>query len=234
ADEHFPSWSSVGLRNELRSATHSSDTEPYDWYTWYQHMTAAADAVHSATSKPLIFFSGLNFDTYIQAIPLNQTLKGTAGTSTEGKTAHFDPSAFPYHDKIVLEVHRYDHGQSQEDCSSWVPGLYSQGFQALNASDPDTKYVFPVLMTEWGFAQDGKYYKQTTYNKCMIEFVKKYKIGWLQWVLAGSYYIKTTDSSTAVIDSDEGWGLLNHDWSGTRSQVTVDNSITKMIEAGSS
>lgn len=26
-------------------------------------------------------------------------------------------------------------------------------------------------------------------------------------------------------------GLLNHDWTGTRSQVTVDNSLLKMIDA---
>ncbi|KAI5307126.1 tRNA-dihydrouridine synthase 3 [Ascosphaera pollenicola] len=232
ADENFPSWASVGLRNELRSVSNPSNAEPYDWYTWYQHMTAAANAVHSASTKPLLFFSGLNFDTYIQAIPLNQALKGTDGTSTEGKTAHFDPNSFDFKDKIVLELHKYDGDKTQQDCKTWDNSLYSQGFQAVNPNDPDTKYTFPVVLTEFGFAQDGHYYKSTTYSKCLIDFVGKYKVGWLQWDLCGSYYTKWTGGNSYVQDSDEAWGLLNHDWSGTRSQVTFDNSLKKMIEAG--
>lgn len=195
-------------------------------------MTTAANTVHSASKKPLIFFSGLNFDTYIQPIPLNETLNGTKGTSTEGKTAHFDPDSFSFKDKIVLELHKYDNGQTQQDCKTWDSSLYSQGFQAVNSDDSDAKYHFPVVLTEFGFAQDGEYYKKTTYNKCLIDFVGKYKVGWLQWDLCGSYYTKWTGGDNYVHDSDEGWGLLNHDWSGTRSQITVDNSLTKMIEAG--
>ncbi|KAI5299156.1 hypothetical protein KEM55_002506 [Ascosphaera atra] len=231
ADENFPSWASVGLRNELRNVSDPSSAEPYDWYTWYQRMTTAANAVQSQSTKPLLFFSGLNFDTFIQPIPLNQTLNGTAGTSTEGKTAVFDPNSFDFKDKIVLELHKYDSGKSTQDCSTWGDSLYSQGFQALNASDPKTKHTFPVVLSEFGFAQDGAYWYESTYNQCLIDFARKHKIGWLQWVLSGSYYTHWQGGDSYTQDADESWGLLNHDWSAYRSNVTVENSIKKMVQA---
>ena len=38
------------------------------------------------------------------------------------------------------------------------------------------------------------------------------------WVLAGSYYIRS-----GVQDSDETWGLFNHDWSAWRNESAVEN-----------
>ena len=60
--------------------------------------------------------------------------------------------------------------------------------------------------------------------------VGKYKVSHMHWDIAGSYYIQTRNgkSPQAV---DEPWGLLNYDWSKVRSPVTVENSLTKMIDA---
>jgi hypothetical protein len=88
----------MGLRNELRAA---KVAEPVDWYTWYVHMTAAADAVHEADPDALLFFSGLSYDTYIDPIPLGKTLNGTAGKSTANKTAKFVPDKFAWKDSQV-------------------------------------------------------------------------------------------------------------------------------------
>ncbi|KAH9204480.1 hypothetical protein DL95DRAFT_398475 [Leptodontidium sp. 2 PMI_412] len=95
------------------------------------------------------------------------------------------------------------------------------------------KLHLPMLLSEWGFIQNGTYWNQTTYNKCLIEFMGKYKpSGWMQWELAGSFYRKTSYATgVQVQDLDEAWGLLDHEWKGTRSVVTVENSLTKMIEA---
>ena len=60
--------------------------------------------------------------------------------------------------------------------------------------------------------------------------VKKWKVGWLQWDLAGSYLIRTRNG-VGVQDDDEAWGLLNHNWTATRAPVTVENSLEKMVEA---
>ena len=217
-------------------------------------MTAAADAVHTGAPDALIFFSGLNYDTDISNIPLGKELTGTDGTSTEGKSATFVPSDFPYENKIALELHKYDFEETQAACSDFISGFYNGGFQALDPDNEETVYLFPVAITEWGFIQDGEYYDSTTYNECMIQFVETYKAGWFQWDVAGSYYIQTKDGAT-IQDAEEAWGmfyiptfsifcdyglltfyslmigLLNHDWSDTRSQVTVDNSLSKMIDA---
>jgi endoglucanase len=171
AKENWPTFASVGLRNELRKATTS---EPVDWYTWYVHMTAAADAVHEAAPDVLIFFSGLSYDTLIDPIPLGKTLNGTAGTATANKTAKFVPSDFVWGDKIVLELHKYDFEATQNPCPTFKSDWYKQGFQAVNASDPATEYLFPVAITEWGFIQNGTYWNQTTYNKCLIEMVEDF------------------------------------------------------------
>ncbi|KAF2243898.1 glycoside hydrolase family 5 protein [Trematosphaeria pertusa] len=230
AKENWPTFASAGLRNELRNA---ASAEPVDWYTWYVHMTAAADAVHEAAPDALLFFSGLSYDTYIDPIPLGKTLNGTAGTSTANKSAKFVPSNFPWNDKIVLEIHKYDFEATQDPCPTFKSKWYKQGFQAVNASDPQTEYTFPMVITEWGFIQNGTYWNQTTYNRCLIEMVEDYQVGWMQWELSGSFYLQTRLGRTpATIQGlEEFWGLLNYNWNDVRSPVTVENSLDKLIQA---
>ena len=230
AKENWPTFASVGLRNELRAATQA---EPVDWYTWYVHMTAAANAVHKVAPDALLFFSGLSFDTFIDPIPLGKTLNGTAGTSTADKTALFLPSDFPWADKIVLEIHKYDFEATQNPCPVFKADWYQKGFQAVNASDPATKYTFPMVISEWGFIQNGTYWNQTTYNKCLIEMVEDYQVGWMQWDISGSFYLQTRPNRVpeTIQGLEESWGLLNYTWDGVRDPITVANSLDKMVAA---
>ena len=72
---NWPTFSSVGLRNELRpSLTLASTLQPYTWSTWKQYMTAAASAVHAANPDVLIFFSGLDSDFNIEPAVGGSTL----------------------------------------------------------------------------------------------------------------------------------------------------------------
>ncbi|KAF4547575.1 Hypothetical protein D9617_39g039100 [Elsinoe fawcettii] len=199
AAENWPTFVGAGLRNELRDT--NGTALPIDWYTWYEKMTAAANAVHKSAPDALIFFSGLDFDTWIDPIPLGQTLNGTIGTSTEGKTALFDPANFDYRNKIVLEIHKYDNEETQDTCPVFIEKWYEKGFQCLNEADERTKFLFPMILSEWGFLQDGAYWNETTYNRCTIEMVQKYKFGWMQWALPGSYYIRQ-----GIQNYDETWG----------------------------
>ncbi|KAF2706230.1 glycoside hydrolase family 5 protein [Pleomassaria siparia CBS 279.74] len=231
AKHNWPTFASVGLRNELRNA---ATAEPVDWYTWYTHMTSAANAVHEADPDALIFFSGLSFDTYIDPIPLGKTLNGTAGKATANKTAKFIPDDFAWKNKIVLEIHKYDFEATQDNCDAFTSKWYEKGFQAVDASNPATKYLFPMVISEWGFIQNGVYFNQTTYNKCLIEMVDKWQVGWQQWELSGSFYLQTRPGRVpqeTIQDLDEAWGLLNHNWTAVRSPVTVENSLAKMIAA---
>lgn len=220
----------MGLRNELRAA---KVAEPVDWYTWYIHMTAAADAVHEADANALIFFSGLSYDTYIDPIPLGKTLNGTTGTSTANKTAKFVPENFAWKDKIVLEIHKYDFEATQDDCATFKRKWYQKGFQAVNPEDPVTKYTFPMVISEWGFIHNGTYWNQTTYARCLVEMVKEYQVSWQHWELSGSFYLQTRPNRTpnTLVGADEAWGLLNYDWTAIRSPITLENSLYKMIEA---
>jgi endoglucanase len=196
-------------------------------------MTAAADAVHKAAPEALIFFSGLSYNTYIDPIPLGKTLNGTRNTPTANKSAKFVPSKFAYSNKIVLEIHKYDFEATHNPCPAFKKSWYNQGFQAVNPSDNATKYLMPMVISEFGFIQNGTYWNQTTYNKCLIEMVKDWKVGWMQWELSGSFYLQTRPGRTpkTIQGLDEAWGLLNYDWSAVRSPVTVENSLKKLIAA---
>ncbi|KAF2270001.1 glycoside hydrolase [Lojkania enalia] len=228
--KNWPTFASAGLRNELRNA---NNAEPVDWYTWYVHMTSAANAVHEADPDALIFFSGLSYDTYIDPIPLGKMLNGTDETATEGKSVIFIPNNFPYKDKIVLEIHKYDFEATQDDCPTFKSKWYEKGFQALDASNPATKYLFPMVLSEWGFIHNGTYWSQTTYNKCLIEMVEDWQFSWQHWELSGSFYLQTRPNRTpnTIQGLEEFWGLLNYDWSTVRSPVTIENSLSKMITA---
>lgn len=196
-------------------------------------MTAAADAVHAVAPEALITFSGLNYDVTLSPVIQGQLLNGTTGTSTAGKSALFTPSSYPYANKLVFELHKYDFENTQASCSAFGASLYNNGYKTLNESDTSAKLHYPMLLSEWGFIQNGTYWNQTTYNKCLIEFMGKYKpSGWMQWELAGSFYRKTSYATgVQVQDLDEAWGLLDHEWKETRSPVTVENSLQKMIDA---
>ncbi|KAB8338929.1 hypothetical protein FH972_021869 [Carpinus fangiana] len=222
ASANWPTFASVGLRNEVRNAI--LEGEPYDWYTWYIHMTAAAAAVHDVAPDALIFFGGLSSSTDDSPLPQGWPLLGTPLTSTGGKVAYFNPDVLPYQKKIVLEIHKYDSFVIPYNgpCSLWKWDFYGKGFAAL---DGDAKYTLPIVLSEYGFAQDGEYYKKK-YNHCMIEFMQEHKFGFMQWALQGSYYLRQ-----GTIDSDESWGLLDHSWTGTRSVATVQNSLNLMLAA---
>ena len=231
AKKNWPTYSSIGLRNELRSATNA---EPVDWYTWYVHMTEAADAVYKADPDGLIFFSGLSYDTYIDPIPLGKTLNGTDGRPSTNKTAVFKPEDFAFKDKIVLEIHKYDFEATQDDCETFKSNWYKKGFQSVNPDDPSTKYLFPMVISEWGFIQNGTYWNQTTYAKCLIEMVDQYKVSWMHWELSGSFYLQTRPGrqpQETIQGLEEFWGLLDYNWSNIRSQITLENSLYKMIGA---
>lgn len=225
ASIHWPSFASVGLRNELRSPLFNS-AEPYDWYTWFVHMNDTATAINQASPDTLLFFGGRESDTAMGLIPRGQPLGGSLLTPTQGKVAHFIPDDFVYKDKIVLEVHKYDLFSYKGPCFLFEWDLrYNGGFQGIDATDPTTKYVFPMVLTEFGFSQDGTAYLDP-YAQCLTDFVSKERIGFMHWDLAGSYYLRQGRK-----DPDEGFGLLTHDWSRIRSPVTVENTIAKMVAA---
>ncbi|KAK8848918.1 glycoside hydrolase family 5 protein [Apiospora arundinis] len=217
----WPNLMSMALRNELRGPFLSGGRpESYNWDTWYKRMREGADAVHGTNSNVLIFLSGLNSDKDLgPVVQQDETLSG--GSSK------FSRSDFKGYgdDKLVLELHYYDilRGSPPRDCAQVNGELDDAGFAALgNASSTNR---FPVLMTEFGFAQDPTTWNMTI-HRCTEQFLANRQAGWTIWALGGSYY---TREGTA--DYDEPWGLLNHDWSDWRSPEHVRNGLLPLVKA---
>ncbi|KAH6664691.1 putative endoglucanase E1 [Halenospora varia] len=195
---------SIGLRNEPRDTSNNAAVSAtYNWETWYTHMTSAASVVHSANSDVLIFFSGLNYDTTLAPITLGSDL---------GSGSKFIASSFPYANKIVLELHNYQ--TTATSCSSITSGLYNGGYNAMDTSNTAVKNILPVVMTEWG------------HDETNSEYAGVYATwGWMVWALGGSYYIRE-----GTQDSDETWGLYNHNWTAWRSEPAIA-AIKSMVTA---
>ena len=211
------SWTaltSLSLRNEPRRPDNNATlAETYNWQYWYEYVKEGAAAVSTANPDPLVILSGLDFDTFLTPV-----VRGTALTPG---TATFSRGDFAA-DKVVLELHTY--ANSVANCASLESSLYNNGFEALNTTNATVNH-FPVLLTEWGFAQDGETYLKP-YTQCLAEYLPAQKAGWMIWVVAGSYYIRS-----GTQDYEETWGLLSHDWSDWRDPAFVNSTLAPMVEA---
>lgn len=159
-------------------------------------MRLGAETVNAANSKILIFMGGINSDTTLYPIP-------TGSDFASG--INFDLNAFSYKDKLVLELHNYDTAATPTiACFLLHAALYADGFNALDTSNPTIKNVMPVVMTEFGYAQDVKDVNGV-YASCLRSYLPGQKAGWMVWTIGGSYYIRS-----GVQDSDETYGEPFH------------------------
>jgi len=154
-------------------------------------MVLAANIVNTANPDILIFFSGINSDTTLAPIPTGSDL---------GSGVKFNKTSFTYADKLVLELHNYEFDSSATSCDQLELSLYKAGFNALNPDDPTVVNVMPIVMTEFGYAQDASDV-DSIYATCLKSYLPSQQAGWIVWVLAGSYYIRS-----GIQDYDETWG----------------------------
>lgn len=152
-------------------------------------MVPASQAVNDANQDALIFFGGINSDTYLLPIPLGNDLGGVS----------FDKSSFSYADKMVLELHKYDN--SEPTCEVMTTYLDAAGFDAMDADNPLIKNIMPVVLSEFGYTQNMNA-SQSTYATCIRNYVTNRHAGWMVWVLAGSYYVRE-----GIQDYDESYGM---------------------------
>ncbi|KAL8658761.1 MAG: hypothetical protein Q9226_000786 [Calogaya cf. arnoldii] len=210
----WKNFKSIGLRNELRASS-SPATLPINWDTWQGNMTAGAEAVYEANKDLLIFFSGMGYDSRLKQIFSDSLYRDI----------DFDTSKFAYKDKIVLEVHDYDFGET--DCTNKMKKLTDEAFGALEISK-DVKKAFPLVMSEWGFGQSLDQYQQGL-PACLRYFLPEMQVGWMTWVLTGSYYIREGEH-----DYDETWGLLDHEGKNWRCPECINDprgGLRTMIQA---
>ncbi|KAL4960516.1 cellulase family protein [Aspergillus stella-maris] len=210
---NWPAFASIGLRNELREPEVENEEYPYDFETWYEHMIDAADTVNAANPEILIFLSGLNFDVDLSPIPTGEDL---------GSGTVFDLDDFDYADKLVLELHNYNTGAT--NCDDITGSLWNGGFNAHDTNDTSIVNVMPVVLTEFGFAQDDTTW-EGVYASCIREWIPEQQAGWMVWTISGSYYVRE-----GVQDSDDTWGILDHTWSEWRNEEAVEVGLRAMVE----
>jgi hypothetical protein len=190
---NWATFSSVGLRNELRpSITGAPGLKPYTWSTWKQYMTAAASAVHAANPDVLIFFSGLESDFNIEP--------AVGGSTALDPGFNFSVASYEWSNKLVFEMHEYDEKISGV-CSIYKAILLMFGADATTKSGTGSNRA-PLVISEWGHDEtDASGAYNGAYSTCLISFMESRQLGWMLWVLAGSYYIRE-----GVQDVDESYG----------------------------
>lgn len=236
---HASRWrgfTSMSLRNEPRDAPANLVAHrTYNWSTWYDHMIRAAQAVHTANPDTLIYIAGLDYDTTLEPVTTGANLHGPK-SKKEPKT--FDLARFEFADKIVFELHTYR--LDVDGSSGFERDLIKAGYNAMVPSisareqkgggggsgghdEPRVRNVAPVVMTEFGFPQDGQCHR-SIYAQTLKQFLTRIRGGWTYWVLAGTYYERE-----GKLQYDEGWGLLNEDWSSWRSEKAIEEYFRPMV-----
>lgn len=208
---------SMSLRNELRPMLDNLvvNTEYYNWGTWYTNILLGADAIAAANPDVLTFISGLLSDTY-----LSPALNGSWLLPSVKTFSKYD---FAAPNKLVWELHNYDLVTAEAvNCNELKDILYKAGFSTLTANSNHT--TLPLVMTEWGFAQDATTW-EGVYATCLREYLPQQDVGWMIWVVAGSYYIQE-----GTHDMDESYGMLNHNWTDWRSSVFVEQALIPMVK----
>ncbi|KAK3315663.1 glycoside hydrolase family 5 protein [Apodospora peruviana] len=212
--KRWPALTSMSLRNELRQPLTNTTLyrESYNWQTWYKYTLLGAKAINTLHPDLLIFLSGIDSDTNLTAVVEQTALPGTHKFSVNDFNL-----AKP--NKLLLELHTYI---TPRDCPSFKETLSKAGFGVLAG---DSGLEIPLMMTEFGWTQDATTWDSTVYAKCLREFLPEQKVGWMIWVLAGSYYIREGKQ-----DYDEGWGLVTKDWKAWRSPEFIEGGLKPMVK----
>jgi endoglucanase len=232
--KNHPNVVSMSLRNELRESWNVTNLY-YNWDTLVGNMSAGADAIHEANPDILITWSGMQYDEDLSALTTKKNIltapcyKCTAIRDAKRRDpVYFDLDSHPWADKIVWELHLYPQSDDIDTgtCEIVEAGLYRNGFNALGIDPPSgcnitgdcppAQRLTPVILSEFGHAQDATLYNDTLQN-CLQAYTKKHGVSWMMWSLAGSYRLRSGVQGLA-----DTWGLTNFEWDGWNSPETIE------------
>ncbi|KAF2250666.1 glycoside hydrolase family 5 protein [Trematosphaeria pertusa] len=200
-----PAVAGIGLRNEIREVP---VVQPRD--AWYTYIALGAQTVHAANPDLLIVMGG--------------TLSSTDASFL--RTRPLDRAPFGA-DKVVWEWHHYTFSPnwiaSFKSCSIWssVTVGGTTGFLLQQGK----AYTGPLWLSEFGFGMTGGPPERSgigsqedyDYLTCLVKYMAGNDGDWALWALQGNYYVRD-----GVVDRDEGWGLLNGDWTAWRNPAVKD------------
>ncbi|KAI0004801.1 glycoside hydrolase family 5 protein [Xylariaceae sp. FL0662B] len=238
-----PNIVSMSLRNELRESWNRTDLV-YNWQTMIGNMSAGSDAIHAANPDLLITWSGMQYDEDLSALMTKKNIltapcyKCTAVVDAYRRDpVYFDLDAHAWADKIVWELHLYATSEDVDTgtCAIIEAALYRNGFNALGidpppagcdltADCPPAQRRTPVVLSEFGNAQDASLYDSTLQN-CLRAYTLEHGVSWMMWSLAGSYRVRQ-----GVQGFEDTWGLTNADWSGWRDPEAIERYWKPWVE----
>jgi hypothetical protein len=192
----------LSLRNEPREFLLQGLNSRDDWY---RYMKAGGDIVHATHPDVLVLVGGSQSSTDLLHIrDQNRMLDTTASGG--------------WRDKLVWEMHAYSFTVTFPDAFQNCDIVKAQyGLFDGFVLEQGKAYTAPMILSEFGGGmqggdREGLGEKDDRYLKCLVSYMQGNDADWAVWALQGSYYVRDK-----VVDSDESWGLMNHDWSGWRN-----------------
>lgn len=233
-----PNVVSMALRNELRRPINESaptQTSGYNWVNLVGNNTAATDAIYQINPDILVSWSGMQFDQDLSALTSGLNLNiapcykcDAIRDAYRREPMIFNLADYPWADKVIYELHLYSMSEDQDtgDCPIIEAQLYRNGFNALGLDAPAACTLTggcvpavretPVLMTEFGHAQDATLLNDTLQG-CIRNWTTQNDISWAVWSLAGSYRIRS--GGQGVSDT---WALGNYEWNGWNFEEGIE------------
>ena len=198
-----PGVIAMSLRNEIRELLLQGANGRADWYNF---MTQGAERVHGANPDLLIIMGGTQSATDLTHIRINHTIDWSA-----------------WQGKHVWEFHAYSFtvtfalAKGSCDALKDAYGLFD-GFVLVQDQD----YTAPLILSEFGFGMtggpnSGLSDEDNTYFQCLRDYVTGNDGEWALWAVQGSYYVRQ-----GSVGADEGWGLLDTEWSALRNPNVTD------------
>lgn len=194
-----PGVVAMSLRNEIRAFLLQDLNGRADWYKFIKQ---GGDIVHANNDKVLVVVGGAQSSTDLIHLRDGNRMLDTSGWAG----------------KHVWEMHAYSFTVNFPDAFQNCDivkaqyGLFS-GF-VLEQNKP---YTGPMILSEFGVgmtggSENGLNEKDSRYLNCLVDYMQNNDADWAVWALQGTYYIRQ-----GTVDSDEGWGLLNHNWTDWRN-----------------
>jgi hypothetical protein len=189
----------MSLRNEMREFLLQGLNGRQDWYDL---VGQAGTLVHAANPDVLVVVGG--------------TQSSTDLTHVRGRM--LDTSGWP--GKHVWEMHAYSFTVTYPNLLGNCDSVKLEyGAFAGFVLEQGEAYTAPLILSEFGVgmtggpaSNQGLDDQDWNYLTCLVGYMESNDAEWAVWALQGSYYVRD-----GTVDYDEGWGVLNHDWSDWRN-----------------